>query len=195
MDHRMKLPCNGGGGPKGLPPSPQALRGPGKRRMDGSRWAGARTVDGGANGSKMRRADPGPGVRSKDSHPIFLAARYGVQVVSVDLWIPADERNERARAGSGVDSRIVALQGDIGRGLPPEFGSFEGIFLPAGIPLFWHESGDASLPRFLAETGRQAVFRAGLFPARTRRDYRHCSRTPGGGRRTTTELPFGRLVA
>lgn len=58
---------------------------------------------------------------------VFLARRYGVQVVSVDLWISAGERNRRA-VEAGVGSHVVSLQGDIRRGLPQQFGSFDAIF-------------------------------------------------------------------
>lgn len=93
---------------------------------------------------------------------IFLAARYGVQVVSVDLWIPAAERNERARRAA-VDSRIVALQGDIGRGLPPELGSFDAIFCQQAFHCFGANRGTLRYLASLLQPGGMLCFSQGCF--------------------------------
>jgi SAM-dependent methyltransferase len=58
---------------------------------------------------------------------VFLASRYKVRVVSVDLWIGAPERQRRA-ASAGVDALITSLQGDVGRGVPIQSGSLDAIF-------------------------------------------------------------------
>lgn len=57
---------------------------------------------------------------------IFLARRYDVSVVSVDLWITTDERR-RTAAAVHLDHRITPLQGDIRRGLPAAYGGFDAI--------------------------------------------------------------------
>ena len=58
---------------------------------------------------------------------IFLASEYQAQVMSLDLWIGADERQRNA-AAAGVGQRITALQGDVRRGLPIEPASLDAIF-------------------------------------------------------------------
>ena len=93
---------------------------------------------------------------------IFLAARYGVHIVSVDLWISADERNERARRAA-IDSRIVALQGDIGRGLPPEIGTFDAIFCLQAFHCFGANRGTLRYLASLLEPGRMLCFAQGCF--------------------------------
>lgn len=57
---------------------------------------------------------------------VFFATRCGVDVVSLDLWIPASERMQAAGA-AGVADRVTALQGDIARGVPLEAGSLDAI--------------------------------------------------------------------
>ncbi|MFM2416795.1 MAG: hypothetical protein RL385_1518 [Pseudomonadota bacterium] len=57
---------------------------------------------------------------------VFFATRCGVNVVSLDLWISASER-QVAAAVAGVADRVVALQGDICRGVPVEAGSLDAI--------------------------------------------------------------------
>lgn len=57
---------------------------------------------------------------------VFFATRCRVDVVSLDLWIPASERVDAA-AAAGVADRVVALQGDIARGVPIEAGSLDAI--------------------------------------------------------------------
>lgn len=58
---------------------------------------------------------------------VFLASRYGVRVVSVDLWIGAHERQARAADG-GVHELITPLKGDVARGVPIDAGSLDAIF-------------------------------------------------------------------
>ena len=57
---------------------------------------------------------------------VFFAANCGVDVISLDLWIPASERSAAA-AVAGVADRVTALQGDIARGVPVEAGSLDAI--------------------------------------------------------------------
>jgi SAM-dependent methyltransferase len=57
---------------------------------------------------------------------VYFATRCGVDVISLDLWIPASERLEVATV-AGVADRVIALQGDIGRGIPVDAGSLDAI--------------------------------------------------------------------
>ena len=70
----------------------------------------------------------------------FLAAKYGVNVVSVDLWIGSEERRSKA-AQAGVVSQITPLQGDIKRGLPDGIGRFDVIFALQSFHTFGTSSG------------------------------------------------------
>lgn len=58
---------------------------------------------------------------------IFLAEHFGVNVVAVDLWIPADVRAAKFD-GRGYRTRIVPLRLDITRGLPFAEDYFDAIF-------------------------------------------------------------------
>lgn len=98
----------------------------------------------------------------KGQSSVFLAARYGVQVVSVDLWISPKERNARARE-AGVDTRILALQGDIGRGLPQELGSFDSIFCLQAFHCFGTNPGTLRYLGSLLKPGGMLCFSQGCF--------------------------------
>jgi SAM-dependent methyltransferase len=93
---------------------------------------------------------------------VYLAARYGVHVVSVDLWISADERNRRALE-AGVDSRVVSLQGNISRGLPPGFGSFDAIFCLQAFHCFGANRGTFRYLASLLKSGGMLCFAQGCF--------------------------------
>ncbi len=71
---------------------------------------------------------------------VFLAAKYKVNVVSVDLWIGSEERRSNA-AQAGVASQITPLQGDIKRGLPGGFGGFDAIFAMQSFHTFGTSNG------------------------------------------------------
>lgn len=71
---------------------------------------------------------------------VFLAAKYIVNVVSVDLWVGSEERRSKA-AQAGVESQITPLQGDIKRGLPSDFGEFDAIFAMQSFHTFGTSSG------------------------------------------------------
>lgn len=58
---------------------------------------------------------------------VYLASRHRAQVVSVDLWISAAERQRRA-VRAGVGEWVNPLQGNIARGVPIEPGSLDAIF-------------------------------------------------------------------
>lgn len=111
---------------------------------------------------------------------VFLAARYGVQVVSVDLWVPAEERNARA-AAAGAGSRVVSLQGDIRLGLPADFRSFDAIFCLQAFHCF---GTTQAMLRYLA-----ALLKPGG---------RLCFARPAAGTRTTaatTHLTGGAITS
>ncbi|MEQ1607263.1 MAG: methyltransferase domain-containing protein [Pyrinomonadaceae bacterium] len=71
---------------------------------------------------------------------VFLAAKYRVNVVSVDLWVGSEERRSKA-AQAGVESQITPLQGDVKRGLPNGFGGFDAIFGMQSFHTFGTSSG------------------------------------------------------
>ena len=71
---------------------------------------------------------------------VFLAAKYRVNVVSVDLWVGSEERRSKA-AQAGVESQITPLQGDIKRGLPSGLGGFDAIFAMQSFHTFGTSSG------------------------------------------------------
>ncbi len=77
---------------------------------------------------------------------VFLATAYGASVVSLDLWISAEERR-RAAAAAGVADRIVPLQGDIRRGLPRHCPPVDAIFCLQALHTFGTHRG---LLRYLA---------------------------------------------
>lgn len=98
----------------------------------------------------------------KGQSSIFLATQYGVHVVSVDLWVSAGERNWRARE-AGVDSRIVALQGDVGRGIPQEFGDFDAIFCLQAFHCFGTSRGTLRYLASLLKPDGRLCFAQGCF--------------------------------
>lgn len=61
------------------------------------------------------------------SRRCFWRPRMGRRVVSLDLWVSAEERR-RAAAAAGVADRITPLQGDIRRGLPRDGPPVDAIF-------------------------------------------------------------------
>lgn len=74
------------------------------------------------NGSRVLDIGCGRGQSS-----VFLASRYRSYVVSLDLWVSAEDR-ERTAAAAGVEHRITPIQGDIRRGLPVALTHCDGIF-------------------------------------------------------------------
>ena len=63
----------------------------------------------------------------KGATSVFLAQRYGVQVVALDLWTPADHLATRV-AQLGLRDRILPLQMDATHPLPFADGYFDAIF-------------------------------------------------------------------
>lgn len=93
---------------------------------------------------------------------VFLASQYGANVVSLDLWTPAEERKLSAIA-AGVGACVTPLQGDIGRGLPPEFGSFDGIFCLQAFHCFGTRPGIVRYLASLLKPGGRMCFAQGCF--------------------------------
>lgn len=77
---------------------------------------------------------------------VFLALQYGVEVVSLDLWVSAAERRQSAIRASAGD-RVTPMQGDIARGLPHGFADFDAIFCLQAFHCFGTK---ASVVRYLA---------------------------------------------
>lgn len=82
----------------------------------------------------------------------FLASRYGVNVVSVDLWTSNAERMAKA-ATFGVKALVTPFQGEIRRGLPVELGNFDAIFCMQSFHSFGTGAGILSYLGSLLRTG------------------------------------------
>lgn len=93
---------------------------------------------------------------------VFLAERYGVEVVSVDLWIGAAERQQRAEA-AGVQELITPLQGDIARGLPVDGGSLDAIFSLQAFHTFGTNPATVKYLRRLLKPGGRLAIAQGCF--------------------------------
>ena len=93
---------------------------------------------------------------------VFLAAEYGAQVVSVDLWVGPAERRRRAVEAS-VGSQITPLQGDIGRGLPAEFENFDAIFCMQSFHCFGTKVAVLRYLTSLLKPGGRICFAQGCF--------------------------------
>ncbi len=88
---------------------------------------------------------------------IFLARQYGVQVVSVDLWIAAEQRQQRFEA-AGVAEQVLALRMDIRQPSPFAEGSFDAIFCMDAIHYFGQDPATLSnIVRLLKAGGRMVV--------------------------------------
>lgn len=77
---------------------------------------------------------------------VFLATEYDVSVVSLDLWVSAEDRR-RAAAAAGVADRITLLEGDIRRGLPRVCPPVDAIFCLQAFHTF---GAHRALLRYLA---------------------------------------------
>lgn len=102
----------------------------------------------------MRVLDLGCG-RGQSS--AFLASTFHVDVVSIDLWIRAEERRHAAES-AGLASRIRCLEGDITRGLPAGLGQFDAVFALQSFHSFGARRGMVRyLASLLAAGGRVAI--------------------------------------
>jgi cyclopropane fatty-acyl-phospholipid synthase-like methyltransferase len=88
---------------------------------------------------------------------VMLASTFGADVVSVDLWVSTDERQRMAR-DAGVSDRILALQGDITRGLACGRAAFDAIFVMQAFHSFGARRGVLEyLSRLLKPGGRIVI--------------------------------------
>lgn len=93
---------------------------------------------------------------------VFLASMYGTEVVSLDLWVSASERQQAAVEAS-VGGLVTPMQGDIARGLPAGLGGFDAIFCMQSFHCFGTR---ASVVRYLASLlrpGGRICFAHGCF--------------------------------
>jgi len=105
-------------------------------------------------GSGLRVLDIGCG-RGQTS--VMLASEYGADVVSVDLWIGSRERQRLARE-RGVSDRVLALQGNIVRGLASGCAAFDAIFAMQAFHSFGARRGMLEyLARLLKPGGRIVI--------------------------------------
>jgi cyclopropane fatty-acyl-phospholipid synthase-like methyltransferase len=105
-------------------------------------------------GSGERVLDLGCG-RGQTS--LMLASEFGADVVSVDLWVSSEERQLLARE-AGVSDRVLALQGDIARGLASGTKTFDAIFVMQAFHSFGARQGMLEyLARLLKPGGRIVI--------------------------------------
>jgi SAM-dependent methyltransferase len=104
----------------------------------------------------------GPGARVLDigcgrgQTSIMLASDFGAEVVSVDLWISSSDRQSLAHQ-AGVEDRILALQGDITRGLPQSTGVFDAVFVMQAFHSFGTRPGILKYLASLLKPGGRIV--------------------------------------
>ncbi len=87
---------------------------------------------------------------------VMLARRFGCHVISLDLWIGADERR-RLVSDAGVTELVCCLQGDIGRGLPEGIRSLDAIFAMQSFHSFGGRPGILKYLHSLLREGGQIV--------------------------------------
>jgi SAM-dependent methyltransferase len=93
---------------------------------------------------------------------VFLATEYEAPVVSIDLWVSAEDRR-RAAAAAGVAGRITPLQGDIRRGLPVAAPLADAIFCMQAFHTFGAHSGLLRYLASLLKPGGRLCFAQGCF--------------------------------
>lgn len=87
---------------------------------------------------------------------IMLARRFGCDVISLDLWVGAEERRKLVSA-AGVAELVCCLQGDITRGLPKDIGSLDAIFAMQSFQSFGARPGMLKYLHSLLRQGGQIV--------------------------------------
>jgi protein-L-isoaspartate O-methyltransferase len=114
-------------------------------------------------GMMARHLSPSPGARVLDigcgrgQTSVMLASELGAHVVSVDLWTSAQERQLLARQ-AGVGERVLALQGDMTRGLATGIATFDAIFVMQAFHSFGARRGMLEyLARLLKPGGRMVI--------------------------------------
>lgn len=93
---------------------------------------------------------------------VFLATEYQASVVSIDLWVSAEDRR-RAAAAAGVADRITPLQGDIRRGLPEVCPPADAIFCLQAFHTFGAQRGLLRYLATLLRPGGRLCFAQGCF--------------------------------
>ena len=93
---------------------------------------------------------------------VFLASIHGAEVVSVDLWVSAAERQQGAVQAS-VGGLVTPLQGDIGRGLPAGLGAFDAIFCMQAFHCFGTRAPVVRYLASLLRPGGRICFAQGCF--------------------------------
>lgn len=93
---------------------------------------------------------------------VYLAKGYQAQVTSLDLWISAEERNIRA-IEAGVGPQVMALQGDVRRGLPIATGSLDVIFCMQAFHCFGTQPWVVSYLASLLKPGGKLGIAQGCF--------------------------------
>lgn len=93
---------------------------------------------------------------------VFLATEYEASVVSMDLWVGAEDRR-RAAADAGVADRITPLQGDIRRGLPIAFPPADAIFCLQAFHTFGTHRGLLTYLATLLKPGGRLCVAQGCF--------------------------------
>lgn len=88
---------------------------------------------------------------------VMLASEFGASVVSVDLWTSSHERQLLAQA-AGVSDRVIALQGDMTRGLSSSMAAFDAIFVMQAFHSFGARRGMLEyLAKLLKPGGRIVI--------------------------------------
>lgn len=87
---------------------------------------------------------------------VMLARRFGCHVISLDLWVGADERR-KLESDAGVTDLVCCLQGDIRRGLPEGIGSLDAIFAMQSFHSFGGRPGILTYLHSLLREGGQFV--------------------------------------
>ena len=93
---------------------------------------------------------------------VFLASQFGAEVVALDLWVGAAERKRSALQAS-VGRLVTPLQGDIARGLPSSFGSFDAIFCLQSFHCYGTRVSTLRYLASLLKAGGSICFAQGCF--------------------------------
>ena len=93
---------------------------------------------------------------------VFLAKGFGASVVSMDVWISAEERRHSA-AAAGVGHLVTPLDGDIRRGVPMARQSVDAIFCLQAFHCFGTSPGVLRYLASLLKPGGTICIAQGCF--------------------------------